>query len=217
MKRNSYKSLLKLMTISSLTLIITSCAFFNQTEQGDPGEGGKINIDGAVSNLDSATGFSFTAQESVTTAQAEIVKAKIHAKEIESLVEVMRRKKSEFAENIENLRQIYVQHITVLDRELRITGNALRKQIIALKNTEAELLKAKAEIEEQERHKAAMTAHNKSLSKKLKEAEGYKDKYHKLTKYKWIVWGLGAWILVKFLGGLGAWSPQGRIARALIG
>jgi len=145
------------------------------------------------------------------------VKAKIHAKEIESLVSVMRRKKSEFAENIENLRQIYVQHITVLDRELRITGNALRKQIIALKNTEAELLKAKAQIAEQERHKAAIISHNKSLSKKLKNAEGYKDKYHKLQKYKWIVWGLGAWILVKFLGGLGAWSPQGRIAKALIG
>ena len=217
MKVNSYKALIRLMTVSSLTLIITSCAVFNQNEQGDPGEGGEINIDGAVSNLDSATGFSFTAQQSVTTAQAEIVKAKIHAKEIESLVSVMRRKKSEFAENIENLRQIYVQHITVLDRELRITGNALRKQIIALKNTEAELLKAKAQIAEQERHKAAIISHNKSLSKKLKDAEGYKDKYHKLQKYKWIVWGLGAWILVKFLGGLGAWSPQGRIAKALIG
>ena len=217
MKINSYKALIRLMIISSLTLIITSCALFKQTEQGDPGGGGKVDIDGAKQGLIAATGFSFTAQQAVTTAQAEIVKAKIHAKEIESLVELMRRKKSEFAESIESLRQIYVQHIVVLDRELTITGIALRKQLVALKNTEAELIKAKAQIAEQERHKAAMIAHNASLSKKLKEAEGYKDKYHKLTKYKWIVWGLGGWILVKFLGGLGAWSPQGRIAKALIG
>ena len=52
----------------------------------DAGGLGEINIDGAVTNLDSATGFSFTAQKAVTTAQAEIVKAKIHAKEIESLL-----------------------------------------------------------------------------------------------------------------------------------
>jgi len=217
MKTTSYKVLLRLMIVSSLTLIMTSCALFKQTEQGDPGKGGAIDIGGATESLGAATGFSFTAQQAVTTAQAEIVKAKIHAKEIESLVEVMRRKKSEFAENIENLRQIYVQHIVVLDRELTITGIALRKQLVALKNTEAELIKAKAQIAAQEQHKAAMLAHNASLSKKLKEAEGYKDKYHKLTKYKWIVWGLGGWILVKFLGGLGAWSPQGRIAKALIG
>ena len=128
-----------------------------------------------------------------------------------------RERRSEFAENIETLRQIYVQHIVVIERELRATSSTIKKQIVALREAEKELERAKVQIANGEKEKAALRESNTILAKDLEEYQAYKDKYHALTKYKWIVWGLGAWILVKFLGGLGAWSPQGRIARALIG
>ena len=153
-----------------------------------------------------------------------VVKTKSRAPDLADLLKVkrtlnntMKRKKSEFAENIETLRLIYVQHIAVIEKELRTTSSTIKKQIVALREAEKELERAKVQIANGEKEKAALRESNTILAKDLEEYQAYKDKYHALTKYKWIVWGLGAWILVKFLGGLGAWSPQGRIAKALIG
>lgn len=216
MKICSYKqNLLRLIAVS-LVLTVTSCNFRQSNPNVVP-HTDKADVNKAGEDVMAATGFAFTAQQSVSNAQAEIVKAKIYAKEIETLVSVMKRKKSEFADNIETLRQVYVQHIVVIERELRATSVTIKKQIIALKDAEKELERAKVQIANGEKEKAALRESNTILAKDLEKYQAYKEKYHKLTKYKWIVWGLGAWILVKFLGGLGAWSPQGRIARALIG
>jgi hypothetical protein len=216
MKFISYKhNLLRLIAVS-IILTATSCNISSSRKEVIP-HTDKANVQKAGEDVMAATSFAFTAQQSVSNAQAEIIKAKIYAKEIESLVATMKRKKSEFTDNIETLRQIYVQHITVIEKELRATSSTIKKQIIALKEAEKELEKAKVQIANGEKEKAALRESNAILAKDLEKYQAYKDKYHKLTKYKWIVWGLGAWILVKFLGGLGAWSPQGRIARALIG
>ena len=217
MKINSYKqNLLRLITVS-LILTVTSCNFRQNERQQVIAHTDKADVQKAGEDVMAATGFAFTAQQSVSNAQAEIVKAKIYAKEIETLVSLMKRKKSEFADNIETLRQVYVQHITVIEKELLTTSSTIKKQILALKDAEKELERAKVQIANGEKEKAALRESNTILAKDLEKYQAYKDKYHKLTKYKWIVWGLGAWILVKFLGGLGAWSPQGRIAKALIG
>ena len=217
MKINSYKqNLLRLITVS-LILTVTSCNFRQNERQQVIAHTDKADVQKAGEDVMAATGFAFTAQQSVSNAQAEIVKAKIYAKEIETLVSLMKRKKSEFADKIETLRQVYVQHITVIEKELLTTSSTIKKQILALKDAEKELERAKVQIANGEKEKAALRESNAILAKDLEKYQAYKDKYHKLTKYKWIVWGLGAWILVKFLGGLGAWSPQGRIAKALIG
>lgn len=209
-------NLLRMMVVS-LILTATSCNFRQNDKREVIPHTDKADVNKASDDVMAATGFAFTAQQSVSNAQAEIVKAKIYAKEIESLVATMKRKKSEFAENIETLRQIYVQHIAVIEKELRTTSSTIKKQIVALREAEKELERAKVQIANGEKEKAALRESNTILAKDLEKYQAYKDKYHALTKYKWIVWGLGAWILVKFLGGLGAWSPQGRIARALIG
>ena len=216
MKISSYKhNLLRLIAVS-LVLTVTSCNFMQSKPNVVP-HTDKADVQKAGEDVMAATGFAFTAQQSVSNAQAEIVKAKIYAKEIETLVSLMKRKKSEFADNIETLRQVYVQHFTVIEKELLTTSSTIKKQILALKDAEKELERAKVQIANGEKEKAALRESNAILAKDLEKYQAYKDKYHKLTKYKWIVWGLGAWILVKFLGGLGAWSPQGRIAKALIG
>ena len=218
MKIYSYKTLLRLLTIGCLILIVPSCGCNNPNDKRGKIQGSdKVDVKNAGVSVSEAAGFSFTAQRSVTTAQAEIVKAKVHAKEIAFLVEKMREKKSQFAEAIENLRKIYVQHITVIGRELTITNLALKNQSLALSKADKEIEKANQQSIASENEKIALRDSNRILAADLEKYQAYKDKYHALTKYKWIVWGLGGWILVKFLGGLGMWSPQGRIAKALIG
>ena len=217
MKVNSYKHNLLRLIVVSLTLAATSCNFRQNERQQVIPHTDKADVQKAGEDVMAATGFAFTAQQSISNAQAEIIKAKIYAKEIETLVSIMKRKKSEFTDNIETLRQVYVQHINVIEEELLTTSSTIKKQLIALKDAEKELERAKVQIANGEKEKDALRESNAILAKDLEKYQAYKDKYHKLTKYKWIVWGLGAWILVKFLGGLGAWSPQGRIARALIG
>ena len=49
------------------------------------------------------------------------------------------------------------------------------------------------------------------------EAEEYKIKYERLKKYKWAVVCICGWLLLKIVGSLGAWTPQGRIIKGLIG
>lgn len=217
MKNSIYKNNLLRLIAVSLLLSVSSCGFLTKSNSVNPSKSDQVDVIKAEEDVMSATGFAFTAQQSVTNAQAEIVKAKIYAKEIESLVAAMIRKKSEFAENVETLRQIYVQHISVIESELSNTSAIIKRQIIALNQASKEIEKAKQQSIASENEKIALRESNKVLAADLEKYQAYKDKYHKLTKYKWIVWGLGGWILVKFLGGLGAWSPQGRIAKALIG
>jgi hypothetical protein len=49
------------------------------------------------------------------------------------------------------------------------------------------------------------------------DAEKYKVKYERLKKYKWAIVCICGWLLLKIVGSLGAWTPQGRIIKGLIG
>lgn len=177
----------------------------------------EINIDKVEEDLTKSTNFNFTAQREVSEAQARIIQAKIHLKETEDLIAEMRKNKSRYAEHISNLKGIFAGHVSAIERHLVKTGKVLKDQIASLKDAEQKLKAETAKVKRLETERDALLVKNTNLNSDLKKAEVYKEKYYKLTKYKWIVWGLGVWILVKFLGGLGAWSPQGRIARALIG
>lgn len=176
-----------------------------------------VDVDPIKEDVMKATGFAFTAQREVTDAQAQIVKAKVHLKETEALIEHMKKNKSRYTEQIKNLKGAFSTHIEVIEKHLIKTGEVLKSQIESLRQAEKDLSVAKEKIITLEGQRNTLISENSELTKDLKKAEDYKDKYHKLTKYRWIVWGLGIWIIVKFLGGLGAWSPQGRIARMLIG
>ena len=194
-----------------------------------------VNISKAKANVTSAKGHSVQARVSVDIAQAEIKKARERIREIDVLISDLQQTNPSYALRLVELKQKVIEHINVLETELRKTGGVLSAQLEALRLAELELVKAQQQSIASENEKLALREANKRLNETIANVEAdlanaqadikkaneetnkYRDKYHKLTKYRWIVWGLGAWILVKFLGGLGAWSPQGRIARALIG
>ena len=198
-------------------LCVVSCAQREGGGEIPAGEDGRGDVKNAAGHVGNATGFSFTAQKEVTDAQAQIVRAKLHLAETEVLVEDMRRNKSRYVSHLTNLKEIFTEHINVIERHLIKTGSVLRSQIVSLNKASKDLEVARAKLTSSEKERKALRNDNVKLKDELTKAEKYKEKYHKLQKYKWIVWGLGAWILIKFLGGLGAWSPQGRIAKALIG
>lgn len=177
----------------------------------------KVDVNPIAIDVGKATGFAFTAQKEVSDAQAQIIKAKIHLKETEALIADMKRNKSRYTQQIITLKDIFTSHVNKVEVHLIKTGKVLICQIAALKRAERELAVARERISTLEGERDSLRSANTKALSELEKAEKYKEKYHKLQKYKWIVWGLGAWIIVKFLGGLGAWSPQGRIAKALIG
>ena len=204
------------VTLCMFLICVASCS---QNDTGDDviPESDVVTVDRVAVNLGKVACFNFTAQKEVGGAQAQIVKAKVHLAETESLIEDMKRNKSRYTAHITNLKDVFTKHVDIIEIHLIKTGAVLKSQIAALNQASKDLEVAKAKLAASEEEKKALRENNANLKKSLKDAEGYKDKYYNLLKYRWIVWGLGAWVLVKFLGGLGAWSPQGRIAKALIG
>ena len=57
----------------------------------------------------------------------------------------------------------------------------------------------------------------KRLAKAESRADKFERKYLKLTKYRWVVAGLGAWLLIKLVVAASNFTPQGRLARMLMG
>lgn len=162
------------------------------------------------------------AKGKVDIAQVTVCHARQDIVESRDLVEVMRKAGSPFADSVEILINKYDAAVEAVAEQLRSIGRVLDSQMVTLRHAESELTRAKRASLESEKEKAMLRESNATLvvdiAKEKEEADKYKDKYHNLTKYKWIVWGLGAWIVLKFMSGLGlGFSPQGRIAKALIG
>jgi len=183
-----------------------------------------VKIDEASKGVIASIKQNQQATEHVDIARSEIKHAKETAQETNELIHTMSELQYEKLPRLIELKEKFDGHIVIAESQLISTGRVLTRQLLELRKTEIELVRAKEQSIASENEKVALRQEKESLEKtvsaideELKKAEVYKEKYHKLTKYKWIVWGLGAWILIKFLGGLGAWSPQGRIAKALIG
>lgn len=92
---------------------------------------------------------------------------------------------------------------------------------LRLRNADALLVKQQeslraAQHDLAEAHKAAALS-AKQVEKLKRESEKYRLRYEALKKYRWAVLIISGWIVIKFLGSIGAWSAHGRIARFLIG
>jgi len=183
-----------------------------------------INVDPAADYVKQSIFHNKQATSYVKSATIEVQKAKQRSIEADSLIEDLKEINSAYVPAISNVNDHYKTHINIVEGQLNNTGVVLKQQLVALKSAELELVKAKEQSIASENEKTALRAEKVALEEsllsmqdELKRASEYKDKYYKLLKYKWIVWGIGVWMLVKFLGSMGAWSPQGRAAKFLIG
>jgi hypothetical protein len=111
----------------------------------------------------------------------------------------------------------------VLDAKRELASPEPNAGTIRLKLNQADQLLQKQHAELQLAHTSlaeaqkmsALTA--KEMAKLQRESDRYRVKYESLKKYRWAVIIISGWIIVKFLGSIGAWSPHGRLARFLIG
>jgi hypothetical protein len=183
-----------------------------------------VDVTQVGDSVKEAENLSISAKDKVAAAQAEVERARQEVEAAKKTVRDMRATNSPYADRVEEFRRQLSSTVEAISKWLGEGRVVLDSQIVTLRRAELELAKAKsaslASEKEKETLRSATTQLEVALVQEKKRAdsnEKYKEKYHKLTKYKWIVWGLGAWIVIKFLGGLGAWSPQGKIAKALIG
>ena len=183
-----------------------------------------VDVTKVGDSVKEAEDLSILAKDKIAAAQAEVERARQEVEDAKKTVRDMRAANSPYADRVEEFRRQLSSAAEAISRWLGEGRVVLDSQIVALRRAELELEKAKsasvASEKEKETLRSATTQLEVALVQEKKRAdnnEKYKEKYHKLTKYRWIVWGLGAWILIKFLGGLGAWTPQGRIAKAFIG
>ena len=223
------KKVLKCLPLHGLLIVLLSCCSCNTSSRSTTPVSRvvtttPVNVDTANQNVTSAKGYNIQATKKVEDAQDVVMQVKQSSIEADAIIEDMRKTESPYTVDLVNLKQKYEAHISILETRLKETREILKRQLSALSAATSQLVRAREQSIASENEKKILRANNDALNttlteveKDLEKAEEYRDKYHKLTKYRWIVWGLGIWILLKFLGALGAWSPQGRIARALIG
>jgi len=211
-----YIKYLKISLIGSL--LLSSC--IGQRE--DDFNGGTVvnipvNVDDAILTLGDVNKISDEAQEIIRVALVATCEAKKEAVGAKELVKKMEDGKSPFTKDVTILRNNYEKRMTNLNQQLNLAQSALTRQKQKVAELFVQLETAKRVSELSEKEKQILRSQNDKLAAMLKEADKYKEKYLKLTKYRWIVIGMGVWLALKFVGGLGAWSPQGRIAKMLIG
>lgn len=208
-----------------LCIIPLLCACPGKTSPHLPiDQTGPVDVEPVEENIGKAGGLTDEAKKRIQQAQEELRRAKKEAEDAKKLVEEMKKNNSPFAERIETLTKVYEERIAAVQKQLDETGVILDEQKQALEKAKEDLNKAKQQSLASENEKKLLRSANKSLvtsfnqeKKRADSMEKYKDKYYKLLKYRWIVWGIGAWLVIKFLGSMGAWSPQGRVARFLVG
>ena len=213
MKTNSYK-----IIFVTLAFLLAGCVC--NSPHVDPNAkpiGYRVNVDDALDQLDELTNISTYAQELIRQALLQTVYAEKQAIEAKELVEKMKKQGSPHSGEVEELRKNYKTNTDILQRKLNEVQDTLTKQQQQFVKLNVELETARKASELSENEKKILEAQNLELNKLLKDSQKYKEKYEKLTKYKWIVWGIAGWLIIKFMGSLGAWSPQGRIGKMLIG
>jgi len=107
------------------------------------------------------------------------------------------------------------------DGNLVLLRNSLTAADLSLTKQQTALSQARLEIERATVASAASEMEKVDLREQIAqwqaEAEKYEKKYLALTKYRWAILGIFIWLGIKILGSMGAWSPQGRIAKLFIG
>jgi len=194
---------------SFVIFLLTSCTMFCPK----PGEvkpvlkpviktvyiAGELNKD-ALAELEKARRIAEAAEQEVAAGR--------------ELAELMKKAGSPFAPNVSTFVSVYGNQILELKSQIATTDLILKEQGIGLAVAAQQLQKAKADIAASELQKANLKA---AVVAAEKDAEKYRSKYESLKKYRYIIIGISIWLLLKIIGSLGAWTPQGRIARTLIG
>lgn len=160
---------------------------------------GELNAD-ALAELEKARRIAEAAEQDVAAAQ--------------ELVALMEEVGSAFAPNVKVFVSSYGSQILELKAQIAATNVILQEQGLSLAVAKQELDAAQLQLEASEIEKANLRA---AAAKAQKSADKYKAKYDALKKYRYAIIGMAVWLLLKIVGSLGAWTPQGRIARTLIG
>lgn len=181
-----------------LPLLLVSCSGVVQTQA--------VNLTPVSRTVSTVNGYSKEARHELAHAKAEIEAARDEAAKASVLVGEMMDAGSEFALEVADMRNSYERRLDSLAQHINKTDAILVKQ-------RASLDLAEFEIQELQ----ALSYQNEKEKEKLRqERDKFKIKYEGLKKYRFIIMGIGGWLLIKLLGGMGAWSPQGRIAKLLL-
>lgn len=173
-----------------------------------------VDVKPVIRYVNVAQGYSTQAKNELAKARATAAEAQREAQAANALVEEMTNNHSPYADQVGLLRKGYEDKITKLQEQISETDIILDRLWQTLDDTQNQLEIAKAASQANEDEKNALRA---QLMKSQEQAAKYKLKYEALKKYRWAIIGMGAWLLIKLLGSLGAWTPQGRLARTLIG
>lgn len=178
---------------------ITSCGDIQQTQA--------VNLTPVSKTITSVNGYSKNARAELAVAKKISAEAETEAVGFRKVVDEMEVAKSPYRFVVAELQLSYEQKIRSLQAHIEHTDQILAQQ-------QASLMLAESELEEAKQLSIANEAEKVELRK---DRDKFKTKYEGLKKYRYIIVGLAVWLLIKLFGSLGAWSPQGRIAKILMG
>lgn len=189
--------------ILCVTLFLVSSCGQREIPQ-KPKEAPRVNLDATEKGVIQACTFGRQAQNSVKDAERELLQAREDAEEAKALVDKMRKQRSQFAEEVEEMRVKYVGRINYLTDKLKETGVILEKQLVSLRMAGREIAIARSASAASEVEKEALRDGNKILAKNLekekKSAAKYKEKYDKNLWYKkWFWWSVFGVCVITFV------------------
>ena len=173
-----------------------------------------VDVKPVIRYVNVAQGYSTQAKNELAKARATAAEAQREAQAANALVEEMTNNHSPYADQVGLLRKGYEDKITKLQEQISETDIILDRLWQTLDDTQNQLEIAKAASQANEDEKNALRAQVVEFKEK---AEKYRLKYEALKKYRFAIIGMGAWLLIKLIGSLGAWSPAGRVSRFLVG
>ena len=181
-----------------LALCLASCSDVVQTQA--------VNLKPVSKTVSAVNGYSKEARHELAHAKEEIDVARKEVAKSAVLIKEMQDAGSEFAVEVSTMRNDYESRLESLAKHINATDAILIEMRANLDLAEYELKELQALSYQNEVEKMGLR----------KERDEFKTKYEGLKKYRFIIIGIGGWLLIKLLGGMGAWSPQGRIAQLLL-
>ena len=204
-------------------------------EIGNSSKNASKNIDGAISDTEKTQG-------NIKNLEKKLEEAKGYNAKMAALIPLLEATNLKAKESLERIQKEAEALRVEMEEELLLAKqNAAESKAKLLKANES-IEKLKDEVKKQELISQAKEQEIKTLrdrdelavkiikekdktiddkNKEVKKAKAAEEKAklkaESRKKYMWIVWGLGFWLLIKALGSLGAWSPQGRVAKLLVG
>ena len=172
------------------------------------------NIERLERNLEEAKGFNDKMTAVISLIGASNEKASAELESIQLEFETFRLRASE--------------DVNLAKNNLKLTEATLLRTDMLVLELEGEINTLKGTIEDNKVEIVGLRKNEKvavdllrdseeAVGKALEKEQKLKIKIEKQKKYVWLVWSFVVWTLVKLLGTIGMWSPQGRVAKFLVG